>query len=404
VDEGPAFLRPGDQRAKSDRPPAFRFFFCRDGTETREVALTTGPPAPESRCSLGNCRILLLENGQSGLCSRSKLAVWSTLPFLALSAGGLTVDTPSPDALCPPLEQTRSIVDSRLGSIELEGTWRAIYVLVHRERGDVVTLKLHDPSGRVRLEREFAAKDGTCATLAQVIALVLERYFLHPEANVELSTPDAVASNDHDSRPERAVDTPPGPSNTDVAAAQPGAEVVPTGVPEFGRGRSKPQFTLDTSLWVSTAWVAPGLGVGLRMNELWELGLKGGFDLSTHALPIANGWGTSRRIPLALQAKRQLAPGAPLRLYLGAELLCLYEHVHTEGLLEDSSKSRVVPGVGLRLGAEPLLAGSKLFPFVELSSSLLLRGFSSAFEVDHRPVFTLPTFVFGLDFGIRTTL
>jgi hypothetical protein len=291
-----------------------------------------------------------------------------------------------------------------LGTLELEGTWRATYVLVHRERGDVVTLKLHDPSGRVRLEREFAAKEGTCATLAQVIALVLERYFLRPEANVELSTADADASSDQNSVPERAVDRPAGPPKSKVAPEQPVADSIPTSTAKSGRSHSESQFILDTSLWVSTAWVAPSAGVNLRMNELWRLGLEGGYDLSDHSLPISNGSGQSRRIPLALQARRQLVPGAPLRLDLGAEFVGLYEHVHTEGLSENGSGSRFVPGVGLRLGAEMLAARSKVYPFVELSSLLLLRALSRPFEVDQRSVYTPPTFVFGLDFGIRTGL
>ncbi len=266
-----------------------------------------------------------------------------------------------------------------------------------------MTLKLHDPAGRVRLEREFAAKDGTCSTLAQVIALVLERYFLRPEANDEVLTQGADASKDKHSAPQRAVDAAAGPPNAPVDTARPARSSVQTGTAESGQ-RQKPHFTLDASLWVSTAWVAPSAGVALRMNELWELGLLGGYDLSAHAAPISTGWGESRRIPLALQTKRQLAPSAPLRLYLGAELLGLYEHVRTEGLLEDGSRSRIVPGLGLRLGAEPRFARSIVFPFVELSSSLLLRVLSRPFEVDHRSAFTLPNLVFGLDFGIRTTL
>ncbi len=313
------------------------------------------------------------------------------------------MDTPSPDALCPPLEQTRSIVGSRLGTLELEGTWRATYVLVHRERGDVVTLKLYDPSGRVRLEREFAAKDGTCATLAQVIALVLERYFLRPEANVEVSTPDAEASNDPHAESAPAGDTPGEPPKAQVTAVQPEAIGVQSGAAATGRSHFGPRFTLDTSLWIATAWVAPSLGIALQMNEHWGLGLMGGYDLSAHALPISSGWGKIRRIPLVLQARRELVSGAPLRLNLGAELLGLYEHVRTEGLAENGSASRLVPGVGLRLGAE-LLPTRTVFPFMELSSLVLLRALSHPFEVDHRSVFAPPTFVFGLDFGIRTVL
>jgi hypothetical protein len=105
-----------------------------------------------------------------------------------------------------------------------------------------------------------------------------------------------------------------------------------------------------------------------------------------------------------MQARHQLMPGTPLRLDLGTELFGLYEHVRTEGLTESGSGSRLVPGFGLRLGAELFAARSKVYPFVELSSLLLLRALSHPFEVDQRSVFAPPTFVFGLDFGIRTKL
>src|SRR4051812_14799589 len=104
---------------------------------------------------------------------RRVLAVWAALPLFVLGAAGLSVDSLSPDALCPPLEETRQAVAARLGSVELEGTWHATYVLAHRTQGDFVSLSLRDPDDVLRLERELPVQGGSCATLSRVIALVL---------------------------------------------------------------------------------------------------------------------------------------------------------------------------------------------------------------------------------------
>ncbi len=311
------------------------------------------------------------------------------------------MDSQSPDALCPPLEQTRSAVEARLGTLELEGTWRATYVLVHRERGDVVALKLYDPSGRVRLERELVAKDGTCATLAQVIALMLERYFLRPEANVDAQVTEAATSADSSSVPLRPQEKAASVSGPNSKPAQLVAVASNSGQAPPGRADSGVGYTLDAGLWVSSAWVAPAIGFGLRLNPHWELGAVAAYDLGEHANGIAGGWGLTHRIPLAVQVRQRLSLGA-LRVNWGAEVLGLYEHVHTVGLLENGSGGRVVPGVGLRAGVEFL--PRRVTPFAELTGAALVPGLSRPFEVDHRSVFELQTIVIGLSFGIRTAL
>lgn len=318
-------------------------------------------------------------------------------------AGGLAIDTPSPDALCPPLEQTRSAVESRLGAVELEGTWRATYVLVHRAEGDRVALKLRDPKGAVRLEREFAAEGGSCATLAQVIALVLERYFLRPESNLEptesTTTHERVASIA--SFPLDS-DVPP-PSGPAVAMRTPSIRLL--GPSAFAiRSALHSQFALDLGLWGTTAWLAPSIGLTYRSSDHWSLGVGVGYDLLDHDSAVESGWGSIRRVPTLLQAKRHLVQLGSVRLNLGAEMLGLYEHVQTSGLVENGAASRLVPGLGLRLGAELLPGRPRVGPFAELSSAMLLRWLSNPFEVDHAPAFVPPTFVLGLHFGIRTIL
>ena len=86
------------------------------------------------------------------------LGIGGSLVLWALgSATGLRVETSTPDALCPDLGQVRAAARSRLGDIEADGDWNASYALIHRpdgaEAGDVVRLELHDPAGRLRLQR-----------------------------------------------------------------------------------------------------------------------------------------------------------------------------------------------------------------------------------------------------------
>jgi hypothetical protein len=97
------------------------------------------------------------------------------------SPAGLTLETGSPDAWCPDLAATRRAVSDRLGTLALEGeqSWVARYTIGHAPDGggDFVQLVLHDGQGVLRLERTIPVHGEACDTLAQAIALVLERYF-----------------------------------------------------------------------------------------------------------------------------------------------------------------------------------------------------------------------------------
>jgi len=110
---------------------------------------------------------------------------WAPPVLWALAAaGGLRVETSTPDALCPDLGQVRAAAQARLGDVEGEGDWRASYGLIHRpdgaEAGDVVRLELRDPGGRLRLRRELPRAGESCAALARAIVVVLDAYFRHP--------------------------------------------------------------------------------------------------------------------------------------------------------------------------------------------------------------------------------
>ena len=131
----------------------------------------------------------------SGLVTGGALLLW------ALGSGsGLRVETSTPDALCPDLGQVRAAARARLGDIEADGDWNASYALIHRpdgaESGDIVRLTLHDPAGRLRLQRELPRAGESCASLAQALVVILDAYFRHPTDTEELAAARAGARAD----------------------------------------------------------------------------------------------------------------------------------------------------------------------------------------------------------------
>jgi hypothetical protein len=95
---------------------------------------------------------------------------------------GLAVETATPDALCPDLPALRRAVEARLGVVSVEGDrgWTARTTMGHapgQEARDFVRLELFDPSGDRKLERDLPLEGESCATMAQLVAMVLERYF-----------------------------------------------------------------------------------------------------------------------------------------------------------------------------------------------------------------------------------
>jgi hypothetical protein len=334
---------------------------------------------------------------------RGALAVWSALPLVVLGAAGLTVDSLSPDALCPPLEETRAVVAARLGSVELEGTWHASYLLVHRKQGDFVSLSLRDPDGVLRLQRDLPVQGGSCATLSRVIALVLERFFLRPEqataadpAALVLEPPkepvsapslSASASEPARSEPPPPPAPKPTPEQTDVTAA-----------PVAGKPR---HYRLSAALWASTSWVAPSLGLARDIGGRYELALNAGFDLTEHEARAFDGSVTLRRAPLALDCGREFELGSAARASARLELLGVIEEAETTALAESGGGLRVVPGLGARIGAR-FFTSSAAQPFADLTAAWLLRAATPEFQVGTREVLAPSALVFGLALGIAT--
>lgn len=331
---------------------------------------------------------------------RRVLAVWAALPFFVLGAAGLSVDSLSPDALCPPLEETRQAVAARLGSVELEGTWHATYLLVHRTQGDFVSLSLRDPNDVLRLKRELPVQGGSCTTLSRVIALVLERFFLRPEQTPQpepeasaapvLATPPVPHANASTSRPAE--------SRPELAPTRPAADE-----PSAAVSAPERHFRVSAALAATTSWLAPSVGFARRVAGPYWLALSAGFDLNDHESPAFEGSVFVRRAPLSFGVERQFGVNQPVSASTNAtlELLGIFEDARTVGVARPNGGMRVVPGLGARVGAH-LFAESSVQPFVELTAAWLLRLATPAFQVGGQEVLPPSALIFGLALGIAT--
>ena len=315
-----------------------------------------------------------------------------------LGAAGLSVDSQSPDALCPPLEETRALVAARLGTVELEGTWHATYVLVHRTQGDFVSLSLFDPEGVSRLERQLPVQGGSCATLSGVIALVLERFFLRPEQPVSQEEASSATP------PNVPLPLPLPVTPTQPAALPAASAVAPTSTrdpPVHSALPSPDRFLLRAGLWASNAWLAPTLGLERELSGPYWLGVNLGVDPGAHHASAFGGSLSVHRAPVSVLGVRELTRSPAVRTIAALELLGVVELAQAEGLAQPSSALRVVPGAGLRLGAN-FLNYSIAQPFSELTAAWLFKAAASPFQVGGQDVLIPPSLVFGLNAGIGT--
>jgi hypothetical protein len=264
----------------------------------------------------------------SGLVTGGALLLW------ALVAGsGLRVDTSTPDALCPDLGQVRAAARARLGDIEADGDWNASYALIRRpdgaEAGDVVRLELHDPAGRLRLQRELPRAGESCASLAQALVVILDAYFRHPTDTEELAAP-ALA-------PEPVARV------TAVAPTAPPSE----------------RLAVDLSAGWSGAWrgadrQSPVLALGLRaaLAPLWWAGVEGTWltspETQTFATPSGSLSASLRSYGLRGFVARDLLHAPSARLLVGPEVLVGLDRADGAMLMEGSRQMRPSFGAGLR--------------------------------------------------------
>ena len=308
----------------------------------------------------------------------------TVLPILFAAASGLVVETDSPDALCPPLESTRATVEARLGQVAFEGTWRARYSQLHRDDGDYLLLELRDAGGEVRLSRELPRAGESCATLSQVIALVLERYFRRfedPESNAE-PDPDLATTS-----PPRAPERDRGSAASERPQAASDA-AVPRHSFELG-GHAGTWYSAIAARYVysfsgSALFAAAELAMAPVADEerVWE------------------GRGELRRGGIELWAGGRLRLTPAFELRFGPTLSGVVEHVATFELESTSSAMRWVPSAGLRLGFTADLTRSAGV-FLDAGGSYTVAALAPAFRVSQREIFTLPAFVADAQAGLR---
>lgn len=276
--------------------------------------------------------------------------------LLAVGATGLHVQTDTPDALCPPLESVREAVRSRLGEVE-GGPYEARFGVVRggNEEPDSLVLTLTGAEGAELLRREFPLSSLSCTDAADVIALVLERFFQQMSAvEPEPASDDAAASSEASTAPAgstaRASEPAPEPPSSPPPPARPSEAGRPdeeraalTGGGWDLRGQGGAHTSLTSSAGVGAAFQVPSPLGGLRgqvvLDALWPLSSRRvqEQDLS---LALQSSWFFASGLLLAETGRWSWGAG-PL---VGLEL----EQAEIEGApqLSDGVKRRLLLGLG----------------------------------------------------------
>lgn len=268
-------------------------------------------------------------------------------PTLAHADSGLTIETGSPDALCPELETTRGAVRRRLGELVVPGGssgFRARYTIAHAPIGtprDFVRLELFGPEGALQLERDLPLEGESCSTMAEVIALVLDRYFRALLAG----EPEAMGAAEPLAEPDA---TPAAPAAS--AAAPPDGGVSAAGPSNASAERTRALVALEAGVQSAAGpmlgvrgllALAPDIMVGAALHVALSSQtepLEGGGEVSGRggALRVFGAWGVELGGVLAYAG-----PGISARLTRGTG----------DGLGVDEAGYRATWAAGLDAGA-----------------------------------------------------
>jgi hypothetical protein len=306
---------------------------------------------------------------------------------------GFALDTGSPDALCPDLQTTREIVARRLGSLIVEGRkgWLARYTIGHAPAGnprDFVRLELYNPEGGIELRRDLPVEGDSCRTMAEVIALVLDRYFrglvaneasdVTPQASAEAARPQSSAS-------VSAAPQAPGGSQPVMAPHQ----------AINGRG---PRLSAEYATTLAQPYLGLHVSAGLGPRLEAALGLRWGLtSLAENEPREARVEARAAMARASLAWRLALPPGL---LHLGPAVCLVLERATTHGLQTQTDRTRAVWMAGAELGFVVPISRSL---FLESSASLdfLLPGASGQFLVNNQEVLApqTPSFGSALGFG-----
>lgn len=252
---------------------------------------------------------------------------------------GIVVEAGAPDALCPSVPQTREAIRGRVGRIDVPegGSWKALYTIVHSpgaDGRDRIRLELRDPSGELKLQRELPVASETCATLAQILALVIERYF----RDLSSGTPVSVAP---------AEEKPPGDLALSAPAAPIPSKEEPSPVSEVAPKKPLGLLVGAFSGFSSVpASAGVGVGAGLLLGGSTRIRASGFIPFNRREQAAGSGWVTLSEYPFRFVFTKSLDFGG-FELELGPELLLAGERGGAENLQQSRSGWRVVTGLGL---------------------------------------------------------
>lgn len=246
--------------------------------------------------------------------------------MLGWGALGLTIESDSPDAHCPPVTEVRDAVAARVGDVQGDASDVHYGLVRDAQTGrSFVSLVVRNEDGAEVLQRDIPLTEGNCSDVSLAIAVVLERYF----AGV-IRPPAAEPSEETDSTESEVApqevspgDTPPNDERPSEAAIETTSAEEPSLRPLLLRGAAgvgtgpQPTFHFavgwqltrstmlfsEVTLWpITTEPDSPSF----QERSAWS-GLQAGIELATpfgRALQVA----AAPYVGLALQQARAFGP------------------------------------------------------------------------------------------------
>lgn len=315
----------------------------------------------------------------SGLLSSA--SAWAT------ESAGFTLETGSPDALCPELEVTREVVARRLGSLVVEGRkgWRARYTIGHAPFGsprDFVRLELFSPEGKIELQRDLPIEGDSCRTMAEVIALVLDRYF----RGVGMDGVQAA-------EPAPAAAPRPPPARPPPAASSRARAPAPAPVPRNPLAhRVSAEYAVTQP--VAQPWL--GLRFSTAPSASFEFGLALRLDLTPLRERAARGASVEARTVatrLGIAWRHALPVGM---LHIGPALSLMVQRAATHGLANSRDRTRALFAAGAEAGIVVPVARRL---FVETAIFADVLGSSAHFVIDEHEVLSPRRLTLGWSLG-----
>lgn len=330
----------------------------------------------------------------SGHVHRRLSSVWFAAVLLwagdvmALESDGFALETGSPDALCPELGVTREIVARRLGSLVVEGRkgWLARYTIGHAPSGrprDFVRLELFNPQGEVELRRDLPIEGDSCRTMAEVIALVLDRYFRGLGAT-DLSPPDSV-------QPAR---TEPPPLSV---SAQPEVASEPATASNVELSARTLRLSAEYAVALAQASLGARVSAGLGRSFEGALALRWGLTSWEESDPRGAHVAAKAFASRASFAWRLAVP--PGLIHLGPAVSLTIQRATTDGLANQSDRTRALWMAGVEAGfAVPV--GRRFFVEAGASLDFLVPGASGRFFVENHEVLPPRDLTLGWSLGL----